>query len=386
MFSYSLKLFRKQDRRDQKEKVNIQTRKNRSRSPSRSLAFSDSDNDLDNLRYALVSSWSSDDEDADYSDTEDSDDEEDGSEATLFQPQSEAGDTVEDHISDTESAYEEMKQEIITFLPNNEVFDTLYHDQEDTNGTTVPNNNVAVHVVETFDKYAQGEGKDKGYLDDADTRENITISDLERNKALLEDNEIEAFSLENGEETPDTQTIIVDTEESTNLAFVDTKQESEEPKPCSVVPVIVIEENELHEKTDDVKYDPTEHCRSIIDIIISDAVGLVEGFRAIQSDCINIETELMNVFLGNQSFTESDSSISIEQSDSQASDVPVSELSLKDASIQEKDSVEINNVKNVVDEDIESENDDLDVLSCVTRTKWYKEFIKQKRISTTRLV
>ena len=179
----SLKLFRKQGGSDPNSKVNIKTRKNRSRSPSRSLAFPDSDNDLDNLRYALVSSWSSDDEDADYSDTEDSDDEEDGSKATLSQTQSETGDTVEDHISDTESTYGEMKQEVITFLPNNEVFDTLYHEQEDTYGTTVPNNNVAVHVVESYDKYAQGEGKDKGNLDDADTTENITICDLERNKA-----------------------------------------------------------------------------------------------------------------------------------------------------------------------------------------------------------
>ena len=127
---------------------------------------------------------------------------------------------------------------------------------------------------------------------------------------------------------------------------------------------------------------------SIIDLIISDAVGLVEGFRAIQRDCLNIETKLTNIFLSNQSFTNSDSSISTEQSDSQASDVPGSEFNSQNISIEETNSGKIDNGKTTTEEEEEdeSENDDEDVLSCVTRTKWYKDFIKQKRISTTRLV
>ena len=125
---------------------------------------------------------------------------------------------------------------------------------------------------------------------------------------------------------------------------------------------------------------------SIIDLIISDAVGLVEGFRAIQSDCLNIETKLTDVFLGNQSFTNSDSSISTEQSDSQASVVPGSELNSHNISIEETNSRELDNGKTTLEEEDEGENDDEDVLSCVTRTKWYKDFIKQKRISTTWLV
>ena len=367
------------------------------------MASPDYDNDLDNVRHALVSSWSSDDEDTDESDDEVSDDDEneedeyisDNSEAEL---QTQYESYIEDEISDTKTAQEEMKQakqEVTPILPNNEVFDMLYHDQEENKSKKIPNifnTNIAVHAVESFDKHDQEEGQNLGCLENIDTK-NLSILDLKRNEEHIVDNVIEAVKLENDEKTLDSVTLQVDTNEPSNEDFANKEQETLrdlaqflEELRLNVVPVIVIEENELHEKTDDVKYDPTEHCRSIIDIIITDAVGLVEGFRAIQSDCINIETELTNVFLGNQSFTESDSSISIEQSDSQASDVPVSELSLKDASIQEKDSVEINNVKNVVDEDIESENDDLDVLSCVTRTKWYKEFIKQKRISTTRFV
>jgi len=284
------------------------------------------------------------------------------SELTLFQNQ-----------YDKESKDKEVKQsdqDVGTTSPKSEVFD-----QEKDKNTTVTN-------VCSFNDAVCSLGSFNG-----ETRGNLNINDLEIDEECFVDNVIQTVNLAIHKETQDT-VLVKDRKEpdvSILKAPVDKTQESE----LNCVDDFNVNVPERRRCFQNGLENPTEYCRSVVELVISDAVGLVEGFRAIQNDCLNIETKLTDIFLCNQSFARKES-IPTEESAHECAQESANELNIPASEISSTNVDEIDTLSIVIhngtitadEEDDESDDDDEDVLSCVTRTSWYKEFVNQKRKST----
>ena len=205
-------------------------------------------------------------------------------------------------------------------------------------------------------------------------RANLLISEREIDEEFFVDQDIQAAN----------SVIDGGTEVEKEISIVTPSDKTQENELNSnELSIIKVENKYLNE----VPEDSTQYCKSIIETIISDSVGLVEGFRAIQSDCLNIETKLTDVFLNNQSFVKKDPSVTTAETDTFSQERHVneksSEKSIKNPATPSIIDIEESTSTNY-DENINGDAED--VLSCLTRTSWYKEFIRQKRKSSERQV
>jgi len=399
--------------------VHINPRKNRSRSPSRSLA--PPQDDIQHVRYAWMASWSSEDEESDDSDSDitdenvDNDLEEDvcdsaSLDSEISDNQDEDNlDDIYDKFSNIDEIYNEdesMSDESeYQLFPNHYETDSCKSEEsaEDSESEHVDSelrdkkyaHKEDLHSFQSFDNSRYNERiqscqgsdelqspyihKDNHFMtSDAacfsepcvpNIRAIVLISEREIDEEFFVDQDIQAAN----------SVIDGGTEVEKEISIVTPSDKTQENELNSnELSIIKVENKYLNE----VPEDSTQYCKSIIETIISDSVGLVEGFRAIQSDCLNIGTKLTDVFLNNQSFVKKDPSVTTAETDTFSQERNVNEKSskknIKNPATPSIIDIEESTSTNV-DEDI---NDDAeDVLSCLTRTSWYKEFIRQKRKS-----
>eukprot|EP00092_Neocalanus_flemingeri_P010238 GFUD01011029.1.p1 GENE.GFUD01011029.1~~GFUD01011029.1.p1 ORF type:complete len:1023 (+),score=238.96 GFUD01011029.1:259-3327(+) len=446
----------KQTGSEPKSQVNIKTRKNRSRSPSRSLASYDADNDLNNVRCALVSSWSSDDEDTD-SDSELSqytDEDEsivDGQNDNLSNKNQYEDTTnkplinIEEQVTCTEVVVEEVtnlkeikERDTISYISDandnlctdkysttdddeaidEKEYNNKSQEQEVDSSKTdanILNASLATDARNSFETIKPQvieteEDKNISHVDFRTTskylgtcdetsicckvineEENLgkesESRDVELHKEVLDEQSDEHFPENNRPNVSHVQEEItaLDPVDKTNISEIDCDDITKELIKLQLrlnynVDPIVIEKYPSEDINIKRSADHSKYCRSLIDIIVSDAVGLVEGFRAIQSDCLNVDTKLSDVFQSDDSLTKSDSSLISELSDDQAFDEQADTSS--DRGRKEKstttDSKELDNVKKITEDDGDEDGDDCDVLVCVTRNSWYKEYVDKK--------
>jgi len=396
--------------------VQINPRKNRSRSPSRSLADPELEENIQHVKYAWMSSWSSEDEDTDDSDDSDIDitdedinqDEEDGcisdsSESQLSENQSEQDEDILIDIYDKFNNIEESFDEDASMSDASEcqLFNNRYDiDPCKTDDSESDNS----HYEVRYEKYIYEEEariSDSSKVLLLQNKEYTRNNNAESSQADQENGESNSLtcSLETAnketrgnliisEPEIDTEFFVEDDIQAANLT-IDKATELE--KETSIVESISnSNENQVEKKLfNEFAEDSTQYCRSIVELIISDTVGLVEGFRAIQSDCLNIETKLSDVFLSNESFVKQDSSVPKQESDTDATEIFTSDVSSRENSENKSIPLIINSKEDITkgdqdesdDDGDDSDDGDEDVLSCVTRTSWYKDFIRQKRIS-----
>jgi len=417
----------KQTRSGPSSKVNIKTRQNRSRSPSRSLASPETDNDLENIRYALITSWSSEDEDTDESDCELSDyTEEDESinpdnHCEPIQAEEDLTNINETKVSDVNDNFETNS----CILENDDIekyydssiplehedacnktyldvsgtdaldsFDTIKcqliaNEQDKTPDTpetpdtpATPDTPDTPHV---FDGNKIGTKlvtcDEKSILNRVIIEEQFLNKELESYKVNFEKEFLESRDLTSND-PPNVSNAKKDTIESipldkaklSDLVFNDITEELVKEINVKVHPDIAVERYP-HEDYADV----TEYCDSIIDVAITNAVGLVEGFRAIQSNCLNLDAKLTDIFQSDESFTKSDCSLTSELSDDQPFDEP--ENTTLDHTAEEK-SFGHRQLDNLNDKhEVDDENvDDSDVLNRVSRTSWYNDYVKQRNL------
>jgi len=396
--------------------VHVSPRKNRSRSPSRSLV--PPEDNIQHVRYAWMSSWSSEDEESDDSDIELTDDSIDDD----YEVDEHDSDNLDSEISECQSEQDEDNLDDIydkfgnIYESNNEdgsmsddsefqLFHNRYEiDPCKSKASAEDSESEDIYSEMRDEQYAHkdsgfynevrqicpsGDGMQPQYSHKAnhvtcsasaissescvkDFRANLPICERKINDEFFADHDSQAANF-----TFDGETEVE--KETSILTSTDKTWENE------------LNSNELSIKKEENKYltkvpeDSTQYCKSIIEVIISDSVGLVEGFRAIQNDCLNIETKLTDVFLNNQSFVKKDLSVTTEESDTFAQELRENEENIEKITSNAAKPCIRNTEENTstfYDED-ENVNDDAeDVLSCVTRTSWYKEFIRQKRKST----
>ena len=348
----------------EKEKASVRLRKNRSRSLSRhkSIAVSDEDSDLENLRYALLTSWSSDDEEEEFE--HEFDDEEDGdsevSIASSVEEESEEEEveeevlemslssdmslseidqavtdednsviersyscspthspvSIENHervIKDDASECQELKKEHLESQAkeqdeksneNTEDFDVLHselireeksYDLEDSNIACEKNgltNDAAVEV-----------NKEEG-VEKVDNECYDYLTELEQFVNNLEiDSKSASSAIQKARDTNEIRlTNWTAGEKVCSLDIVDTTQECKRDKieilaePDEAVTDASICTTQAESSDLDSDVNVTELCFELLDNVVSNAVGLVEGFRAIQSGVYDLDFTLSNVF------------------------------------------------------------------------------------------
>jgi len=422
---------------EREKSCQVKLRRNRSRSPSRSLEVSDLDNDVDNLKYALITSWSSDEEDLwESSDEEESSSFEDDQsvsqsyssnsllsehECLVVDVKSDTLELIEksDHVSleqqmfsnsgkestnfvkQTCEGFEEVVVEVeVEVIPDNTESDChsswVEQHQENLEEKTLSpelcaDKSTACEVKEIFLNNFCDE-----QLDEDDIAENNIIIRNELKDELVNVKYAEdcvELILQNVFEQVDERHIFSSISWEKQNLF----------NNCQTTSTSSFNEAAENLHIYNEPTDQQEICMDIIELIVGDAVGLVEGFRAIQDDSMQFES-LSNIFYMNKNVNPAETSKEVdkiefnteeaEAEQNMFDDVDESPLDKDNLNVITNDQKILNGIQEngvikrvqpntelEISSEDDSDGDEEDVLSCVTRTHWYKSFIKQKRLS-----